>query len=187
MHNGELLIVANGSFVLNEPLVNHEHRKLAARLIDHVGTPKSVAFLESGAGGPMLLETEPEQGIKNGMEIFGVAPFNWIFLHLAVLGAIFCVARFPIFGAPRPLDPAPLSDFGRHVWALGKLLERTGDREFAISRLQHYQQNVRREAGRFRRTAPASTAEASPFMSGFQPSSSDTPTPNQTIEISPTS
>ena len=33
----QLLVVANGSFLLNLPLVNHEHRKLAGKLIDAIG------------------------------------------------------------------------------------------------------------------------------------------------------
>ena len=45
---GELIVVANGSFLLNYPLVNHEHRRLAGKLIDQIGPPaQSVVFLES--------------------------------------------------------------------------------------------------------------------------------------------
>ncbi|HEV3005057.1 MAG TPA: DUF4350 domain-containing protein [Pirellulales bacterium] len=153
INGGSLIVVANGSFLLNEPLVRHEHRKLAARLIAEINPRQQVVFLESGAGGPPVLDKEPEGVMQSGLEFLGKPPFNWIFLQLAVLGLVFCVTRFPIFGTPRPLDPAPLSDFGRHIWALGKLLERTGDRAYAMSRLQHYQQHVRREPGRYRRGA----------------------------------
>ena len=31
-HGGQIVVVANGSFLLNLPLVNHEHRKLADKL-----------------------------------------------------------------------------------------------------------------------------------------------------------
>ncbi len=163
IEGGWLIVVVNGSFLLNEPLVNREHRKLAANLIAEVAPQQRVVFLESGPGGPSLSDKDPDDAMRSGMEIFGVYHFNWIFLHLAVLGLIFCVARFPIFGTPRPLDAVPLSDFGRHIWALGKLLERTGDRAYALARLQHYQQSVRREPGRYRRGTSAGAAEASPF------------------------
>ena len=45
----QLLVVSNGSFLLNATLVNHEHRKLAGKLVDTIG-PKAcdVVFLESG-------------------------------------------------------------------------------------------------------------------------------------------
>ena len=35
----QLIVVANGSFLLNLPLVNREHRKLAGKLIAEIGTP----------------------------------------------------------------------------------------------------------------------------------------------------
>ena len=53
----QILLIANGSFLLNLPLVNHEHRKLAGHLVNAVGPPrKLVIFLESGAGGPPIRE-----------------------------------------------------------------------------------------------------------------------------------
>jgi len=177
IEGGWLITVVNGSFLLNEPLVNHEHRKLATHLIAEVAPLERVVFLESGPDGPRLLDKEPDDAMRSGMEIFGVYPFNWIFLHLAILGLIFCVARFPIFGTPRELDPVPLSDFGRHIWALGKLLERTGDRAYALLRVQHYQQNVRREPGRYRRGTSAGSAESSPFAPPPQPPAGDASVP----------
>ena len=45
----QLLVVANGSFLLNATLVNHEHRKLAGKLVDAIGPGgRDVVFLESG-------------------------------------------------------------------------------------------------------------------------------------------
>ena len=35
--DGQVIVVTNGSFVLNYPLVNHEHRKLAAKLVAECG------------------------------------------------------------------------------------------------------------------------------------------------------
>ena len=44
----QLLVVANGSFLLNATLVNHEHRKLAGKLVDAIGpSGRDVVFLES--------------------------------------------------------------------------------------------------------------------------------------------
>ena len=45
----QLLVASNGSFLLNATLVNHEHRKLAGKLIDTIGPGgRDVVFLESG-------------------------------------------------------------------------------------------------------------------------------------------
>jgi hypothetical protein len=127
-----LIVVANGSFLLNLPLVNHEHRKLASRLIDAVGSPGRVLFLESGPGPPPI---DPEVADNSLWRMFGAWPLNVILLHLTVVGVIFCFARWPIFGRPRipPTDAA--SDFGKHVDALGELLRRSKDRKYALDQL----------------------------------------------------
>ena len=44
----KIIVVANGSWLLNLPLVNAEHRVLASMLIDECGSPSRVCFLESG-------------------------------------------------------------------------------------------------------------------------------------------
>jgi hypothetical protein len=137
-----VIVVTNGSFLLNLPLVNHEHRKLAGSLIDEVGVNRRVVFLEA-SGDPEVLDKEPEVSIPSGLDFLGVYPFNYILLQLAVAGMIFCFARLPIFGKPRDDQPTQLSDFGEHVSALGELLAKTGDYQFAASRLAHYQQIAR--------------------------------------------
>lgn len=145
---GQMILVANGSFLLNLPLVNREHRKLAGKLIDEVermGESQSVVFLESGDGGPEISESDRPPGQRGGLEILSVPPFDQIFWHLAVLGLVFCFARYPVFGVPKSLPPPPHSDFGQHVTALGKLLSMTRDRAFAMTRWLHYQQTVKHE------------------------------------------
>jgi hypothetical protein len=138
-----LIVVANGSFLLNEPLVNHEHRKLAGKLIDEIGPPgQKVVFLESGSGGPPIRDKDPTLGSPTGLEIFNLWPTNWILLHLAAVGVIFCFVRWPIFGRPRRLKRVAESDFGRHIAAEAELLKRSGDRTYATARLLHYRQAV---------------------------------------------
>lgn len=136
----QLILVANGSFLLNLPLVNHEHRKLAGHLIAAVGEPSRVAFLESDAGGPKILDHDPVPSMSTGLEILKAWPLGAILLHFAVLGIIFCFARFPIFGTSRQPSVEAASDFGRHVDALGELLERTGDSAYAQARLAQYRE-----------------------------------------------
>jgi len=140
----QLIVVANGSFLLNLPLVNHEHRKLAGMLIDEIGPPsQTVVFLESYPGGPPIRDEDPSASMPTGLEIAVMHPTRWIFLHLAVVGIIFCVSRWPIFGLPRELPPDDTSDFGKHVRALGELLQRSRDRSYAMTRFLHYQQTTK--------------------------------------------
>ena len=134
---GQLIVVTNGSFLLNMPLVNHEHRKLAGKLIDSVDEGR-VVFLESETGGPKVVDNEPSPKVHTGLEILGIWPMSAILLHFAVLGVIFCFARWPIFGTPAEAETAPASDFGLHVEALGKLLEQSGERDYAQAKIKFY-------------------------------------------------
>ena len=142
--DSQLIVVANGSFLLNLPLVNHEHRKLAGRLIDEIGPPaKTVVFLESYAGGPPISDSDPSASIPTGFEILIGPQTRWLFVHLAVMGVLFCIWRWPIFGLPRQLDPEAPSDFGKHIRAMAELLERSHDETYAMTRVLHYQQTTK--------------------------------------------
>jgi len=146
---GELILVANGSFLLNLPLVNHEHRKLAGKLVDRLGTERrTVVFLESGERGPRIVEKEPVSGTPTGVEIFNLWPTNWILLHLAAVGILFCFWRFPIFGPASPGEPERLSDFGKHLDAVAELLRQSGNEQYARDRIQQYVQRVKPTDGK---------------------------------------
>ena len=145
-NGSQIIFVINGSFLLNLPLVNHEHRKLADQLITACGSPGRVVFLESGKGGPTVYDKEPGANTPTGFEVFTVWPLGVILVHLTALGILACVTLFPVFGRPRELTQRSLSDFGQHIDALGELLEKTGDREYALQRLQTYHAHVRSDA-----------------------------------------
>jgi len=145
-NDSRLIVVTNGSFLLNLPLVNHEHRKLAGKLIAEIGEPaKNVVFLESYPGGPPIRGKDPEASMPTGLEMFNIWPTNWILMHLAMIGVLFCFMRWPIFGRPRPSEPIGASDFGRHVEALALLLKRSGDRNFARSKMLQYRKKSEQE------------------------------------------
>jgi len=147
-HDGQVIVIANGSFVLNYPLVNHENRKLAAKLIEECGDGQNVIFVESDADGPKIINKDPVGGMPSSLELLKVWPLNAILLHLTVLGIILCLARSPIFGRPRELPGDSPADFGKHVAALGKLLAATKDRNYAHARLVQYRQIAERRSGR---------------------------------------
>ncbi len=142
----QIIVVVNGSFLLNLPLVNHEHRKLAGKLIDEVGpVPQDVVFIESRAGGPPIYDEDPAARSPTGMEIFSIFPANWILLQLAVAGIIFCFSKVPIFGRPRTLEAEGASDFGLHLSAMAELLQRSGNQTYARTRLRHCQRIMKGE------------------------------------------
>jgi hypothetical protein len=144
----QLIVVANGSFLLNLQMVNHEHRKLAAHLAAELPTSSRIVFLESGPGGPPIRESEDIAKTPNGLEVFEIWPLGAVLLHLAAVGLVFCFARLPIFGVPRDAPEAVLADFGRHLTAFGDLLHLTRDRAYALSRIEQYRQSKTKDEGR---------------------------------------
>ena len=142
--DSQVILVTNGSFLLNLPLVNHEHRKLAARLIQHVvhrdpaRKNENVVFMVSSGDGPKVYETEPRMFGESGFGAFVSWPLGAILIHLFGWGLIYCAWRFPIFGRPRERQRELTADFGKHVTALGRQLQRTGDMQYAQEKLEQY-------------------------------------------------
>jgi hypothetical protein len=144
----QLIVVANGSFLVNLALVNKEHRKLAQRLIKVTGKSRRVVILHADA--PTRIRSgrggggEETAGV---LDVFGVWPLSVILIQWIVVLALFCFSRWPIFGPPRDPPPAPASDFARHIGALAESWELTRDSSYAHDRWQYYQDHVRGEPG----------------------------------------
>jgi len=142
--DSQLLVVTNGSFLLNVAIVNHENRKLTQALVDQVaagsqpGTAKQVFFMDSLRRDQLAIKDEEPTDKRRDPS----NPLNMIILQLALLGALYTAACWPIFGRPRGAESQHLSDFGKHVEALGDLLERNANAERARERLAHYRQMV---------------------------------------------
>ncbi len=141
--SNKILLMANGSWVLNFPLLNHEHRKLAGAIIAECGDVDQVVFLESGPAGPSIHDTAPNK--HHGLTAFTVWPVNCILIHATLLGLLFCFSAFPIFGRPKSNTHDQHSDFGKHVQAMGELMAQTHDREYALRQRTIYQQRVSHE------------------------------------------
>lgn len=144
---GRLIMIENGSWLLNARLVNHEHRRLAGKLVNAVGPPsRTVVFLESGAGGPTIHETEPSAQPPTGLQMFRLWPIGVVLTQLAALGIVYALMKWPVFGTPARLPHASLTDFGSHIAALGRLLGYSGNRAYAIQLLRLYRQSLRRDS-----------------------------------------
>ncbi len=132
-YDGRILVVDNGSFLLNLPLVNRQHRLLAGKLIERCRADGDVAFLESGAGGLMVFEGNGRKTPDAVMRRRVLLAIHWL-----VFGMIFCFGIYPIFGRPKSLQTETVGDFGQHIDALAALLERTGDEQYAQQQLDLY-------------------------------------------------
>lgn len=137
--DGQLWLVANGCFLVNLGLINHEHRRMAGRLIDAVGPAgQNVLFLESGPDGVEINTEDPGMQMKTGLEIFNVWPINYVVLHLAIFGTAYCFSRFPLFGRPRDPPQPDTINFGNHIDALGELLRKSRDYHYAQQAMSRY-------------------------------------------------
>ncbi len=132
-HDARVLVVANGSFLLNAALVNRARRPLALQVARWAGDePMQVAFVE----GMFVLGGPPAQPTVFGL--LDVPPFGWLAAQLLVLGLAVCLARAPSLGRPRPDPPSGEDRPVSHPEALGALWQRTGAAEDARSALRTY-------------------------------------------------
>jgi len=141
--DNQIILVNNGSFLLNLPLVNPEHRKLAAKLVNQCDqtyyAPDSVAFLETDSGVRIMNADQSTDG-NSGWEWLSKWPLNLVGLQMAWWLIVLCFALYPIFGRAKRLPSAETSDFKKHIDSVGDLLQATDDHGYAQLRVQQYHQ-----------------------------------------------
>jgi len=131
-----LLVIANGSFLLNEPLANPARSRLLASVLDWIGPDRFQIALVEGAyvlGGPdappslwQLLKRQPS--------------FRWIAVQVGVAAVLAALARAPRLGRPRD-EPGVRADRpAAHAEALGALLARTSSPGSAREVIARYKQ-----------------------------------------------
>jgi hypothetical protein len=136
----QVLLVNNNSLFCNHSMLRPAHRQLASRVIDEF-TFGGVGFL-SGEQDPVIREDSREDQ-QRGFEMLTTWPLNVVTIHAAFLGIVAIVAAFPIFGRPRKLPRTSTADFGMHVEAVGQLMQKSGDTEYAKKQISDYFRNVR--------------------------------------------
>ncbi len=164
-NENRIIIVSNGSFLLNYGLVNHEHRKLAGAMIDECRFQSNVVFLESGPGG--ISVSDKDSTSNNAWAWISEPPLRYIVPHFLLWGLLFCFAYFPIFGRPRRRRPIlssssenptpitstishadinPANTFRSHIVAMGKLLQRTQQPVRAAEKIRQYHEIYGRDS-----------------------------------------
>lgn len=127
-----VVLVHNGSFLLNYALVDPVHRTLAARLADQLGERRKIAFYEPANASGRIWSPwgRLPPGGPSPIDVLFRPPLGWVFLHFLIAALLYLASQAPIFGRPRTDDGEPGAPFTQHVRAYGKLLERTGDRAY---------------------------------------------------------
>jgi hypothetical protein len=116
-----VLAIANGSFLLNLPLVIPARRPLAERVVEWIGDePRRVAFVD----GPSVLGRMDAPPAFLDM-VARIKSFRWVALHLGLFGLLACLARAPRLGRPIPDPPSDADRPAAHAEAVGALLERS--------------------------------------------------------------
>ena len=139
---GKAIIVANGSFLLNYSLINHEHRMLALNLAEQLGARRNVWFVEDSR----IASAAGMAGLKfpNPLAFLFVSPINWVVIHWLLVGAAYLLYKSPIFGRPQSPVESQLHRFSSHLKAYGKLLQQTRDKDYALTLIENYRANVKR-------------------------------------------
>jgi hypothetical protein len=135
-----VIVVNNNSLFCNHSMLRVEHRKIAAMMIDEF-SEGGVGFI-SGADDPTI-RTDDFDERQRGFEMLTVWPLNVVAIHAAFLGIATMIACFPIFGRPKRLRKASTADFGMHVEAIGNLMQKSGDKAYAIDQIADYFRTVR--------------------------------------------
>lgn len=130
--HSSVVLVHNGSFLLNYALVDPVHRTLAARLADQLGERRKIAFYEPANASGRIWSPwgRLPPGGPSPIDVLFRPPLGWVFLHFLIAALLYLASQAPIFGRPRTDKDQPGAPFTQHVRAYGKLLERTGDRAY---------------------------------------------------------
>ncbi len=123
-----VLVLANGSFLLNAGLLNKARRPLAARVVDWIGDgPSNVAFVE----GARVLADPDDAAETSTFHLLTVEPFDWVTAHLGFFGILLCLSLAARIGRPRPEPLGEIERPSAHPIALGAILART--RQVAVA------------------------------------------------------
>ncbi|GIW95783.1 MAG: hypothetical protein KatS3mg110_3824 [Pirellulaceae bacterium] len=135
---GKLILVANGSFLLNYGLTNPENEKLAMALIDECQTGHKVVIVRTDPPEAKLRSGEQEAGDDTPWYL--TWPLVLILAHAGWWGSALLLGRFPIFGQPARDAGNVQPNIGQHVDALGELLAQARDDQYCRTILEEYQQ-----------------------------------------------
>ncbi|MDR1492002.1 MAG: DUF4129 domain-containing protein [Planctomycetaceae bacterium] len=132
----QAIFVSNAGFLLNYPLVNREHRKLAGRLIAQFGAKKRI-FVYVGSQDVNFERNEDfnEESPHVLLTLLHIYPLSIILCHVIALCAAFCFYKWPILGRPKKLPELQVADFGKHIDAYAKLLAEAKDDFYVLDQL----------------------------------------------------
>lgn len=143
-HCGKLLVVANGSLLMNAGLANRQNRRLAEKIVAECGEGQKVAFLLTDERHRRAAwQNDPPQ--QHRARWFFAWPLGAVLAHLLIGAAIVVWMYFPIFGKARNVEDGSPVEFARHLEAMGELLRATREKQFADDRIVAYLEQRRKK------------------------------------------
>ena len=129
-----ILVIANGSFLLNEAVVNPARRPLAERVLEWADRrAKQVALVE----GSFVLGGA--DGDADALGPTAAAPaLRWVAIQVGLAALLAALARAARLGRPRPDPPSGADRPAEHAVALGALLARAEAAQEAHELLDRY-------------------------------------------------
>lgn len=172
----QVIVIANNSLFSNYGMLHASHLNLADRMLSELPNG-GVGFLTGSSDPP--IRTDDSEDRQKGFEMLTVWPLNVITIHAAFLGIAAMIAAFPIFGRPKQLPKPSTSDFGQHIDAVGDMMQRSNDRDYAVRTIAEYFRIVRKDTASPWATMDTQLAPTeSPFAKDPIPASSPaTPEP----------
>ncbi len=137
----QVIVVANGSWLLNGAMALPPRRPLAMRVIRECSPARGdVCFLEPGPEGLPVRDSDYPRPVY--LRALSVFPIGVILLQSLAAGLLFCFAVLPIFGTPKHLRGshygAGRHDFSRHLQAVGQLLIKNRNLQQARTWVEQY-------------------------------------------------
>ena len=123
----KVIIISNGSFLLNYPLMEQENRKLASKVADEA--TGDVVFIESDFNWPRIGGNANDPALH--WSWVGRAPMSYIVPHFLFWGVLYCFVFFPNFGRPKRIQFHPPKAFRSHVQAVAAILRRSKEKSWA--------------------------------------------------------
>ena len=139
---GKLLVVANGSLLMNAGLANRQNRRLAEKIVAECGEGQKVAFLLTDER-HRRAAWQNDSSQQHRARWFFAWPLGAVLAHLLIGAAIVVWMYFPIFGKARNVEDRPPVEFARHLEAMGELLRATREKQFADDRITAYLERKR--------------------------------------------
>ncbi len=115
---GRVLMIGNGSFLLNEAIVNPARRPLAERAIDWVcASAMQVALVE----GPFVLAGDAEPPTIWSL-MRRISSLRWVAIQVGLAALMAALARASRLGRPRPDPPSGANRPAEHAAGLGDVV-----------------------------------------------------------------